>query len=68
MTAPSPTPKNETPSDPARPGNGRRIYSFLLDPDVKGNLQGPIESFVALLILLNVGLMLLETIPQIYEP
>ncbi len=47
---------------------GRRIYSFVLDPDVKGNLQGPIENFVACLILLNVGLMLLETIPQVYEP
>ena len=68
MNAPSSPPKNDTQPDPARPSIGRRLYSFLLDPEVKGNLQGPIESFVALLILLNVGLMLLETIPQIYEP
>ncbi len=67
MNAPSLTPQNDS-SDPARPSLGRRIYSFLLDPDVKGNLQGPIEGFVACLILLNVGLMLLETIPQVYEP
>jgi len=68
LNAPSPTPKIDPPADPVRPSIGRRIYSFLLDPDVKGNLQGPIEGFVACLILLNVGLMLLETIPQIYEP
>ena len=68
MNAPSSPPKNDPQPDPARPSIGRRLYSFLLDPEVKGNLQGPIESFVALLILLNVGLMLLETIPQIYEP
>ena len=68
MNAPSSPPDNGQPIVPERPSIGRRIYSFLLDPDVKGNLQGPIESFVALLILLNVGLMLLETIPQIYEP
>ena len=68
MNAPSSPPDNGQPIVPERPSIGRRIYSFLLDPDVKGNLQGPIESFIALLILLNVGLMLLETIPQIYEP
>ena len=67
MNAPSLTPKNDE-STPARPSIGRRIYSFLLDPDIKGNLQGPIEGFVACLILLNTGLMLLETIPQVYEP
>ena len=68
MTAPSSTPKNDPPVDHERPSIGRRVYSFLLDPDVEGNLQGLIEGFVACLILLNVGLMLLETIPQIYEP
>jgi len=68
LNAPASMPKNEPPAEAAPPSIGRRIYAFLLDPDVKGNLQGPIESFVACLILLNVGLMLLETIPQIYEP
>ena len=65
---PSSTPEKAPSADDAKPSIGRRLYSYLLDPDVKGNLQGVIESFVALLILLNVGLMLLETIPQIYEP
>ena len=68
MNAPAPTPNNDASDDAARPSLGRRLYSFLLDPDVKGNLQGLIENFIACLILLNVGLMLLETIPQIYEP
>ena len=58
MTAPSLTPKNDSPTPAPRESVGKRIYSFLLDPEVKGNLQGPIESFIALLILLNVGLML----------
>ena len=68
MNAPAPTPNNDASDDAARPTLGRRLYSFLLDPDVKGNLQGLIENFVACLILLNIGLMLLETIPQVYEP
>ncbi len=68
MTEPSSTPPKDAALDPARPSIGRRIYSFLLDPEVKGNLQGPIENFIACLILLNVGLMMLETIPQIHEP
>ena len=68
MTEPSSTPPKDAPLNPARPSIGRRIYSFLLDPEVKGNLQKPVENFIASLILLNVGLMMLETIPQIYEP
>jgi hypothetical protein len=68
LNAPSLTPKNDGSTPAPRESIGKRIYSYLLDPEVKGNLQGPIESFVAVLILLNVGLMLLETIPQIYEP
>jgi len=47
---------------------GKRIYSFLLDPDVKDNLQRPIENFIAVLILANVGAMMIEHIPEVYEP
>ena len=68
MTAPASTPKNPSPTDPAHQSIGKRIYSALLDPEVKGNLQGPIENFVACLILLNVGSMLIEQIPEVYEP
>ena len=60
--------RNETPPEAPPPSLGRRLYSFLLDPDVEGNLQKPIEHFVATLILLNVGSMLIEQIPEIYEP
>ncbi len=47
---------------------GKRIYEFLLDPEIKGNLQRPIENIIACLILLNVGAMLIEHIPEVYEP
>ncbi len=47
---------------------GKRIYQFLLDPDVKDNLQRPIENFIAILILSNVGAMMIEHIPEVYEP
>jgi len=63
--------KNETQPTappPRKPSIGKRLYSFLLDPDVEGNLQKPVEHFVATLILLNVGSMFVETIPEIYEP
>jgi len=68
LNAPSLTPKDDTPIQVVRPSIGKRIYSFLLDPEVKGNLQGPIENFIACLILLNVGSMLIEQIPAIFEP
>ena len=68
MTEPALTPDKNASADSASSGLGRRLYSFLLDPDIKGNLQRPVENFIAWLIILNVGLMLLETIPQVYEP
>ena len=68
MTEPALTPDKHAPADSGSSSIGRRIYSFLLDPDIKGNLQRPVENFIAWLIILNVGLMLLETIPQVYEP
>ena len=68
MNAPSLTPQDDTPVQAVRPSIGKRIYSFLLDPEVKGNLQGPIESFIACLILLNVASMLIEQVPAVFEP
>jgi hypothetical protein len=62
------TPQDDTPVQAVRPSIGKRIYSFLLDPEVKGNLQGPIESFIACLILLNVASMLIEQVPAVFEP
>ena len=62
--------KTHTPPEPppAKQSLGRRLYSYLLDPDIEGNLQKVIENFVATLILLNVGSMLIEQIPELYEP
>ena len=59
---------NDKSDAPAPESLGKRIYSFLLDPDVKDNLQRPIENFIACLILFNVGAMLIEHIPEVYEP
>ena len=61
-------PNNESPNELLRPSVGKRIYSHFLDPEVKDNLQKPIENIIACLIFLNVILMLLETIPQVHEP
>ena len=58
----------ETPPESPPPSFGRRLYSALLDPDIQGNLQKPIENFIAILIIVNVGVMLVEQIPAIYEP
>ena len=68
MSEPSLTPSNDKSANAAPESLGKRIYSFLLDPDVKDNLQRPIENFIACLILLNVGSMLIEHIPEVYEP
>ncbi len=68
MTETSLPPTSDLKAGALRPSIGQRIYSYLLDPDVEGNLQGIIENFVACLILMNVGSMLIEQIPEVYEP
>ena len=59
---------NDSAAETSPASLGKRLYSFLLDPDVKDNLQRPIESIIACLILLNVGAMLIEHIPEVYDP
>jgi hypothetical protein len=59
---------NDHSAEPQPASLGLRLYRFLLDPDVKDNLQRPIENFIAILILANVGAMAIEHIPQVYEP
>jgi len=68
LTEPALTPQKDSSAAAESSSLGRRLYSYLLDPDIKGNLQRPVENFIAWLIILNVCLMLLETIPQVYEP
>jgi len=44
------------------------LYSWLLDPNIKGNYQKTIDNGIALLILLNLLALLFERVPRIYEP
>ncbi|NBR12542.1 MAG: hypothetical protein EBU00_10195, partial [Alphaproteobacteria bacterium] len=44
------------------------VYSWLLDPNIKGNYQKTIDNSIALLILLNLLALLFERVPRIYEP
>ncbi|MBW8619638.1 MAG: ion transporter [Hyphomicrobiales bacterium] len=44
------------------------MYSWLLDPNIKGNYQKTIDNSIALLILLNLLALLFERVPRIYEP
>jgi len=44
------------------------LYSWLLDPNIKGNYQKTIDNGIAFLILLNLLALLFERVPRIYEP
>lgn len=44
------------------------IYSWLLDPHIKGNYQKNIDRWIATLIVTNLFAILFEHIPAIYEP
>ena len=44
------------------------LYSWLLDPNIQGNYQKPINNFIALLIVGNVFALVLENVPGIAEP
>ena len=46
----------------------RWLYSWLLDPNIEGNYQKSIDSFIALLIVGNLFALLLEQVPGILEP
>ena len=44
------------------------LYSWLLDPNIPGNYQKPIDNFIAILIVGNLFALLLENVPGIAEP
>ena len=44
------------------------IYRWLFDPDFKGGYQPQIDRTIALLIVLSVFAVVLETIPEIHAP
>lgn len=46
----------------------KMLYSWLLDPTIKGNYQKTIDNGIALLILMNLLALLFERVPRIYEP
>jgi len=46
----------------------KMLYSWLLDPNIKGNYQKTVDNSIALLILLNLLALLFEHVPRIYEP
>lgn len=46
----------------------KMMYSWLLDPNIKGNYQKTIDNGIAFLILLNLLALLFERVPRIYEP
>ena len=44
------------------------LHSWLLNPDIRGNHQATVESWIGFLIITNLFVMLFEHIPQIYDP
>lgn len=44
------------------------LYSWLLDPHIKGNHQKSIDSWISILIVANLVALLLEHVPEIYTP
>lgn len=44
------------------------LYSWLLDPHIKGNHQKSIDSWISILIVTNLVALLLEHVPAIYTP
>jgi len=44
------------------------LHSWLLDPEIPGNYQATVESWIGLLIVTNLFVMLFEHVPQIYDP
>jgi len=44
------------------------LYSWLLDPNIKGNHQKSIDKWIGLLILANLFALIFEHTPVIYEP
>jgi voltage-gated potassium channel len=44
------------------------LYAWLLDPKIGGNLQKTVDKWIGLLIVVNLGVMLFEHVPAVYEP
>ena len=44
------------------------LYAWLLDPHIPGNLQKVVDKWIGMLIVVNLGVMLFEHVPAVYEP
>jgi len=44
------------------------IYSWLLDPNIRGNYQKDIDRWIAILIVANLFALLFEHVPSVFEP
>ena len=44
------------------------LYAWLLDSKISGNLQKVVDKWIGLLIVANLGVMLFEHVPAVYEP
>ena len=69
--AASATPLNDSllPAASESPGSPvALIYRWLFDPEFKGGYQSTIDGVVAILIVLSVFAVILETIPEIHTP
>jgi voltage-gated potassium channel len=44
------------------------LYAWLLDPHINGNLQKVVDKWIGMLIVVNLGVMLFEHVPAVYEP
>lgn len=44
------------------------IYSWLLDPTIRGNYQKDIDRWIAILIVANLFALLFEHVPSVFEP
>lgn len=69
MPSPSvPHAPEDSPSPvPQGPPLRRWLYAWLLDPDVPGNYQRPLDRFIAGLIIANLFALLFEHVPSIHD-
>ena len=44
------------------------LYAWLLDPKINGNWQKTVDKWIGMLIVVNLGVMLFEHVPAVYEP
>ena len=46
----------------------RWLYDWTLNPNIAGNFQKPLDSWIGILIVVNLFALVLEHVPALYEP